>query len=276
MEFFFADDSSQDSKRSGMGKVIGFGGLFIDEQNLRDLDTELKKITNNYGIPQDEEIKWSPKRGSWLYKNLHGDERRECYKEILEAAKNFDCRAIVVAWDTGRTTLKGDAAFEKVFDFTVERISVHLDKRSSLGTIVADKPGGGKKEDEKFIEAFLNKIFSGTPYVTPENIPINILTTPSHLETHLQIADLISSITVAMVSGQDRYAKHLFPTIKDMMVKNHLGFIGGTGLKLFPDSLTNLYYWLLGEDCFSKVSISSGIGLHSNRYDYFEDQGITN
>ncbi len=38
MEFFFADDTTQKSSREGMGKVIGFGGVFVPEAVLGELE----------------------------------------------------------------------------------------------------------------------------------------------------------------------------------------------------------------------------------------------
>ena len=261
MKFFFADDSSQKAVREGMGKIIGFGGIFVDAEVLGQLEQEINHICSSYSLPDDEEIKWSPRRDSWIYNNLHGEDRTRCYTDILEAARNSGCKILVVAWDTGRTTLTGQDAFQKVLDFAFERIEMYLAKQDSLGVIVADRPGGSHREDEQFLASFLNRITIGTVYVHSEHIPINILTTPSHLQRHLQLADLTISITCAMISGKTRYAEPLFSIIKEMLIENHVGYRGGTGLKLFPDELINLYHWLLDEEEFVRVSASSGIRL---------------
>jgi hypothetical protein len=268
MEFFFADDTTQNSVRDGMGKIIGFGGIFVHDTVLGDLEQEINDICKIYSIPHGEEIKWSPRKKSWIYKNLHGDLRTKCYLEILEASKNADCRAVVVAWDTGRTTLQGGDAFKKVLDYAFERISLHLSGLDNLGVIVADRPGGGHKEDEQFLADFLTRINEGTDYVVPEHVPINILTTPSHLQRHLQIADLVTAITCAMVAGQTKYAEPLFPTIKDILIKNQYGYIGGTGLKLFPDELLNLYYVVLGETHYIKAGMNAGFPLPFSDHPY--------
>lgn len=270
MEFFFADDSTQKSVREGMGKIIGFGGVFVNEDALSGLENEINGICESYEIPVGDEVKWSPKKGTWIYENLHGNARTECYSKILKATKDTGCRALVVAWDTGRTTLQGDRAFNKVLDYAFERIAMHLSKRESLGVIVADRPGGGSKEDEQFLSAFLTRLNDGTDYVVPEQVPINILTTPSHLLRHLQVADLITSITCAMVAGQDKYAAPLFPIIKEMLIENHHGYKGGTGLKVFPDELINLYHWILEESHFVKVSMSTGFPLPDPKLLYYE------
>lgn len=272
MEFFFADDTTQNSSRKGMGKILGFGGVFVPEVVLGSLEQKINEICEAYGMPKGEEIKWSPKRKSWIYKNLHGEERVKCYSEILNATADSGCRALVVAWDSGRTTLKGEKAFKKVVDFTFERIAMHLAKQGTLGVIVADRPGGSHKEDEQFLSEFLERVNQGTDYVVPEHVPINILTTPSHLQRHLQVADLVTAITCAMVSGQSTYAKPYFPIIQKMLISNNHGYIGGTGLKLFPDSLINLYYWVLGETHFVKVSMNAGFPLPDPKSPYAEEE----
>ncbi len=254
-----------------MGKILGFGGIFVPEDTLGSLEGEINGICDSFGIPHGEEIKWSPKRKSWIYDNLRGEERIACYSEVLEAAKNSGCRALVVAWDTGRTTLKGERAFKKVVDFAFERVAMHLAKNGSLGVIVADRPGGGHKEDDQFLADFLERVNEGTDYVVPEHVPINILTTPSHLQRHLQIADLVTAITCAMVGGQVTYAKPYFPIIMEMLISNNHGYIGGTGLKVFPDDLVNLYHWVLGEAHFVKVAMNAGFPLPDPARPYSED-----
>lgn len=272
MELFFADDSTHKGVRVGMGKIISFGGVFVSPEALMPLEKKITDICQNkYNIPEGEEIKWSPKKKSWIYENLHGESRTGCYREILQAALDHGVKAIVICWDEGRTTLKGDRAFNKALDFAFERISVHLEKQDTIGLMVADRPGGSHKQDEAFLSAFLERINSGTVHVGPDRIALNILTTPSHLVKHLQLADLVTSITAAMVAGQDRYAGELFSLIKKMFISNHFGYIGGSGLKLFPDDLWNLYYWVLGEDAYVKVSMSGGIGLPDKRRPYAEN-----
>ncbi len=222
-------------------------------------------------MPKGEEIKWSPKKGSWLHQNLHGDGRTQCYTEILKSAEEAGCKAIVTAWDCGRTTLQGQQAFQKVLDYTLERIAMYLSKKDSLGVIVADRPGGSHKQDEAFLTEFLERVSAGTEYVKPDHVPINILTTPSHLQRHLQLADLVTAITCAMVAGQSAYAESYFPIIKRMLIANHQGYIGGTGLKVFPADLINLYHWVLGEAHFVTVSRNVGVPLPVKDRPYAEE-----
>lgn len=258
MEVFFADDSTQKGNRDGMGSVISVGGVFIDESALRPLTAAIDHIAETFGIPPAEELKWSPPRGSWIHKNLHGEARDNCYGNILRVAADHGARAIVICWDTGRTTLKGDAAFEKCVDFLFERMTVHLEKRDTSAIIVADRPGGGKAQEAEFLANFVSRVQSGTTYSVPDRVALNVLTTPSHLVRQLQLADLITGITTAMVCGQYKWAAPLFQLVRPLLIQNYHGAIAGTGLKIFPTELINLYRWVLAEEDFIRVGMGTG------------------
>jgi len=261
MEVFFADDSQQSARREGIGKLVAFGGIFLDESTLRPLHASIDEIAASYGIPKGEELKWSPKNNSWIYKNLIGEARKSCYSQVLQKARDLKARAMVVVWDTGRTGHKPEDALEKCMHYAFERIEMHLDDRKSAGIIVADKPGGGKDQEEDLLSEFLERVQSGTEYVVPKNVSLNVLTSPSHLVRQLQLADLVVGITTAMVEGQYDYAQPLFEIIRPMFIQNYYGFSGGAGLKLCPDDLINIYHWVLKEDVYCKVAKSSGISL---------------
>ncbi|KXK01432.1 MAG: hypothetical protein UZ17_ACD001001655 [Acidobacteria bacterium OLB17] len=254
-----------------MGQLVAFGGALFPEKSVRPFAEMVDSIAESCGIPARDEIKWSPKKGSWIRENLVGDARTDCYRQIISAARELGIQALVIVWDTGRTTLKGEKAFEKCLDFAFERLSVNLSKRNEHALIIADRPGGGKKEEASFLENFLNRVESGTEYSMPEWCSLNVLTTPSKLLRQLQLADLITGITTAMVAGQYKYAAPLFEEVKPMLLRNYDGTIGGTGLKVFPDSLWNLYHWVLGEEVFWKVRESAGIELPMERLPYATD-----
>lgn len=271
LEVFFVDDSSQKGVRGGMGQVLGLGGLLVAEKHLRPLAAAVDAVAKEAGIPDGEELKWSPKRGSWIFDNLKGEARESCYRAALQAAAQCEAKAIVICWDTGRTTLKGSRAFEKCVDYAFERLTVHLAKREAHAIIVADRPGGGKDEEEAFLSAFVERYQNGTEHVDAEQVLMNVLTTSSHHVRHLQLADLVTGITTAMVSGLDRYAGALFPFVQALMIRNGAGTVGGTGLKVFPTGLTNLYHWVLGEDAFYRGGGAMGWRLPTPLMDFATD-----
>ena len=75
-----------------------------------------------------------------------------------------------------------------------------------------------------------------------------------------------------MVCGQYRYAAPLFEYVRPMLIQNYLGTVGGAGLKLFPDELTNVYHWVLKEDTFWKVGRNSGFGLPDSHFSFAVDE----
>src|SRR5271168_1380974 len=101
MEIFFADDSTQRGAREGMGSVVSVDGVLVDETALRPLTAALDQLATEYKFPPGEEFKWSPRKGSWIYSNLHGEVRQECYSRALGTAADHGARAIVICWDTG-------------------------------------------------------------------------------------------------------------------------------------------------------------------------------
>jgi hypothetical protein len=123
--------------------------------------------------------------------------------------------------------------------------------------MVADRPGGGKIQEDEFLSYFLKRVKEGTQYVLPNRLLLNVLTTPSDMVRHLQLADLVAGITTAMVAGHETYAGPLFPLVKRLLITNRPGGIAGTGLKIAPDSarddsLVNLYHWVLQERLLHK------------------------
>lgn len=271
MEVFFLDDSSQKGAREGMGTVVAAGGVLVGEEALRPLSVKIDAIAEAFGIPADEELKWSPKKGSWLHGNLHGEARNACFQQVLEAAVAHDARAIVVCWDTGQTSLKGADAFARCVKYLFERMTVHVTKRDAQAIVVADRPGGGKEQEEQFLTDFLEHFHHGTDYVDPERILMNVLTTPSHLVRHLQLADLVTGITTAMVCGQTKYAAELFPAVQKLLIRNHADGITATGLKLVPDELVNVYHWVLGEKLLHKGGGATSYRIPDKGFPYFED-----
>jgi hypothetical protein len=107
VEVFFLDDSAQKGARPGMGTVVAAGGVFVESASLRPLSAAIDAACAEAGVPVTEEVKWSPKKGSWIHEKLHGDARQNCYSSILKAAAEHKVRAAVVCWDTGRDKPEG-------------------------------------------------------------------------------------------------------------------------------------------------------------------------
>ena len=274
MHFFFADDSTQNSARKGMGKVVSYGGVLLESEKLTNLSNKIDEIAKDAGIPVGEELKWSPRKNSWIYENLKGKDRDECYSNVLQAAIDFNAKAIVTVCDYKLRNLKPEWGFERCIIYTLERVSTYTETIKSQAIVISDKPSGGKKEDEQFLADYLTHIESDKNYMLEGNFGLNMLTAPSHMLRHLQLADLVTGITAAMVSGQMKYAETHFDKVKTMFISNSLDFVGGTGLKVYPDKLINLYRWVLGESHFSKSSMMAAIPLPLEKKLFSDNEGL--
>jgi len=278
VEVLFLDDSVQDGRRGGLGQLVAVGGVFVLEEKLQPLERKVSEICSAYGVPKGCEVKWSPPPANWIHDHLLDARRAACYTDILRAAAENQVRAVVAIHDRGRMPIEIKAAISQNLTYVFERATIYLENAERLGLIVADKPGGGKKQEEEVLEDVLDTILSGTDFVPPTQIPINVLTTHSRLVRSLQVADLVVGITTSMVAGAVKYAAPLFPLIMPMFLRHHYkGTIGGTGLKLHPSSLCNLYHWVLGEDAMWRLQNYEGwirSKLPDPAWAYADDDGL--
>ncbi|MDO9518916.1 MAG: hypothetical protein Q7L19_01720 [Pseudohongiella sp.] len=273
MHFFFADDSSQRGNRLKMGKIVAYGGILVPSDRTLELSHVIDQIAEKAGIPDREEIKWSPRKNSWIYNNLGGEDRFNCYSSILKATEQAGATVIATVCDPEMRHLRLEWGFERCVTYTLERVSAYTENLESQTVVISDRPSGGKREEDQFLLDYLDHIESDYNFMIKGNFALNMLTAPSHLVRLLQVADLVTAITTAMVSGQTKYAKDYFGLVMPMFAKNALGSVGGTGLKVYPDNLINLYHWVLGEQHFSKASRMAGIPLPHSSYLYYENDG---
>lgn len=271
MRIFFADESERGGDRPGMGRLMAFGGFHVPDEELAVLEREIEIITEAV-LPSGTEIKWSPGPGSPL-RDLEEAERRDLYCRLLRSVQKAGGRAVVVVIDTGRTTLEGRDALRWALKLAFERFNTDLAKREEYGILIPDQPSGGPKDTAAFLEDFMNWVQNGTEYSPGDRIQLNAIPSPSRFVRPLQIADVVVAATTAMVGGAYRYAGPVFEEIKPMFIRNSLGYVGGTGLKVFPEQLTNLYYWVLGETVFTKARMGMGWPLPSPGMPYCEGGG---
>ena len=252
-----------------MGSLVSVGSVMLDEAALRPLSTAVDECCRAAGVPDGTELKWSPPRDNWLYDNLHGDDRANLFAFCLQALGNAGGRAVAIVWDTGRTTLQGDEAFSRAVDWALERFVMQLPPEA-LGAVIADRPGGDLADENRMLASALERIEQGTPYVQlSERIALNLLTTPSHLSRHVQLADLVAGSTTGMVGG-NQYAPPVFAHVRPLLFQGNQGERAGVGLKLFPDELRNLYFHLLGENHSWSESRREWVALPSPDLPYVE------
>jgi hypothetical protein len=135
--------------------------------------------------------------------------------------------------------------------------------------VIVSQPSGDRKSENKFLATCFETLRCGTDYVKPERIVLNVLTSPPRFMRLLQLADLVTSCSIAFVGGENSFSPPVFDGIKSMLARE-LGRIGGVGLKIHPDiKYVNLYHWLLGDTHF--VRFMMGLPLPLPGYQYSAD-----
>lgn len=266
MDFFFGDDARQrNPSRPGMGSLVAIGGVHLSGQSIRDLERILDTICMEYGFPPGEEFKWSPGRELWMYGNLVEERRSEFFTQVLNRIQESGAKAIVIIEDTDYNTATGVRSSEEdVARLFLERIHNALRARGSNGIVIVDRPSGSRAQEDKFLVNCLETLQSGTRYVKPDRIALNVLSTPSKLVRLLQVADVVTSCTLATVAGETRFSPPVFAVIRGLLHAD-TGRIGGVGLKIHPDfRYGNLYHWLLGDEYFIRGNV--GIPLPHNYF----------
>jgi hypothetical protein len=269
MDLFFADDASQrNTSRPGMGPLVAIGGLWIPDASVSPLEREIDRLCQTFGFPEGQEFKWSPGRNLWMARNLVEDRRQDFFLQVLQRLEEKGAQAmIVIDGSAGIDLPKGDPTVNAAKWF-LERVDNHLRTVGHDGVVIFDSPAGDRPTESAFLARCLETLRKGTTYVKPQRIALNVLATHSHMVRLLQAADIVTSSTVAAVSGEDRYAPPIFHAIRPMLLQSR-GRIGGVGLKLHPDyRYVNLYHWLVGDDTFWKGY--SGWGLPMAGRPYYE------
>lgn len=268
MRFFFADDSRQlKPSRPGMGPLVAIGGIDVPADGVRDLETAIDALCGEFGFPPGEAFKWSPGRELWMHENLVEADREEFFKRLLALARDGDVRTIVVMEDTSRRAATSAESREAdVAVLFIERVHNQLARAGAEGIVIAAQPGGGRRDEHKFLTACLETLRSGTDYVQPERIAVNVLSSPSKFIRLLQLADVVTSCTVATVGGEDRFSPPVFEMIKPLLHSDR-GRIGGVGLKIHPDGrYANLYHWVVGDSHFVRSSVGIRLPRKTSAY----------
>ena len=247
VDFFLADDSRQPRPSvPGLGPLTAAGGILVSERQVRSLAEAVGDACDRWGFPPGESFKWSPGPELWMHGHLGGHFREGFFKEVLWLASLHDAVAVVVVTDTRFGKVNGAPTHElSVTRMLMERINLLCERRHSLGQVLVDRPPGDRKAEVHFLADCMSTIDKGTEYVKFENL-LWVHTAPSKVFRLLQLADLVTSCSVAAVSGSDR-AWTTFGDVRNLMDASG-GRVGGYGLKLYPrERNANLYHWLVGD-----------------------------
>jgi hypothetical protein len=275
MRIAYVDDTKQRGRRRDMGQLVALGAAIFKEDQIQPFAEAFRALYDEFEVPYEVELKWanSQRTNWWAESEERKANQTPMRQRVLELAQAHDARVIVVIWDLGGgvATASGEGPEDAVITFMFERISAQLENAGDRGIIVFDKPGGDQKDEANWLTDRAEMVRLGTDYVKPNAIVTQILTAPSHLHPHLQLADLIAGSVTAAVAGV-QHGLDLIPLIKPMMCINFRSFIGGTGLKMFPDTLNNLNHWLLEENGFSRRG--GGVALPYASWRYAADDGL--
>lgn len=268
MYFFFFDDSRQDNpSRAQMGNLVAIGGIGIKNENVNQLEKELNKICESVGFSRDEKFKWSPGRELWMRDNLIGQQREDFFCKILEAIKNKSGVTIVIIEDKQYSCATSATCHEEdAICLFLERVGIYLRKALTDGIVISDRPGGDRRDEDKFLTNCLETIESDTNYIQHDCIALNVLSANSKYIRLLQAADLVTSCTLAFIAGESTHAPTVFEKIKPLF-DSDLGRIGGVGLKIHPDlKYANLYHWLLGDTHYMRSNTGFRFPLSDRPY----------
>ncbi|WEX78118.1 hypothetical protein PYH37_002970 [Sinorhizobium numidicum] len=194
-----------------------------------------------------------------MRENLIGADRVAFFERVLTLAGDYGARGQVTISDTTKGLASKNSVKHEtdVLLMALERFNYSI--RGDLGIVIVARPSGGRTDEDKFLAECAELVTNGSDYAKFTNLATNVLTMPFQNSRLLQVADLVVSITTAMVAGHTEYAAPIFGPVRSTL-RSDLGRIGGVGLKIHPDySYVNLYHWLLGDEYFKRGS--AGITL---------------
>jgi hypothetical protein len=230
MLMVFVDDSEEKKpRRTPLGHLVGVGAVAVPEDGLAPYAAGIRALRAEFGVPPGTELKWSPGDGSWLKTGAGKAACTLLREKMLDLAAEAGATSIVLVWARGHLDWQVPAVREKLLRWLYDKVSTFLGRRNAVGVVVADEPGGGPKDRAKWLRETLPLTDEGTGYTRPEQIVLPIVTAPSHHIPHLQLADLVTSATVAAVAG-NRYALDLMPRLIRIADRLPDGQVGGAGL----------------------------------------------
>jgi hypothetical protein len=193
MRIVFLDDSGQaDPPRPGLGRLQALGAAIFPEGAVAGYTRAMAAIKDDLGIPPEEEIKWNPDRTkSPVFASSDGNLVAEVRRRMLKEAIMRHVRTVVVIVDHHQA-LEGPSAAQagmKILKWLYERVSMHLGDNHDFGIMIADKPGGGHREESRWLGETLRLTSDGTRYVRANKIVLPIVTAESRYVPHLQLAD---------------------------------------------------------------------------------------
>ncbi|MBI3953269.1 MAG: DUF3800 domain-containing protein [Chloroflexi bacterium] len=276
-DLFFVDDSRQRKpSRPGMSNVVAVGCVHVPSGAANALRAQIDELCKDYSFPAGEPFKYSPGPDLWMHDNLVRGKRAEFFIELLRLAKANGTKAIVVAEDSsGRTATPGAKTPElDVVKLLLERINIQAQNKTVAASVMFSRAGGDRKAEDQFVADCIETIQSGTDYVRDFSRIVSMASLSPKNDRLLQLADVVTSCTTAIVSGEKQFSPLIFPSVRDILHKATR--IGGVGLKIHPDyKYANLYHWLVEDEWFQKAGLGVKLPLPDRPYATSPDSAET-
>ncbi|MFI9585565.1 hypothetical protein ACIHCQ_27810 [Streptomyces sp. NPDC052236] len=256
--------------------------MIVPQEAIAPYAGRLAALRTYLELPPKTEFKWATDGGP-MHKQW--DKQREARQQMLQDALDLGITAVVVVCATDRMPDSWSEQKIKLemLTYLYERVSMVLDTAGDSGVLIADQPPGGRVDEKRWLAETLDLTKNGTQYIdaNPNRIVLPVLTTRSDHVDLLQLADLVTAATTALVAGSPHAAPYR-DLVFSLLAKNWLEGKGGTGLKLVPDAdhsphnLRNPFYWVFGEKWFTRVSQFGGMLLPHRFWAYATDDGLGN
>lgn len=112
--------------------------------------------------------------------------RTQLREQMLKLAVDLGISSVVVVWDRGLVSWPVNEVQIEILRWVYERISMCVPV-DEVALVIADEPGGGRRDRKQWLAETLQLTDHGTEYVTPDRIVLPIVTTPSDHVPHLQL-----------------------------------------------------------------------------------------
>ncbi|HZE38617.1 MAG TPA: DUF3800 domain-containing protein [Stackebrandtia sp.] len=241
MHLVFIDDSGQPKPaREPLGELVSFGAVIFHDSAVRQYSEWLQRAKAEVGIPLTEELKWNPPKNS-VQRKL-GSECADLQRSMLQHAALLGAKTVVCVVELDRpSNRERDSKVTEAFTYLYERIGYCLDSLEAESAVaVADRPGGGRSEEISWLKEALELTSNGTQFKKCTQLIMPTVTAPSTLVPLLQLADLVAASTTAAIAGSAR-GRNLLTDLMQMTYRYPDNQVGGSGVKIFPDRLVDLY-----------------------------------
>ncbi len=237
MKFLFIDESERQQKTKNQTHFFCLCGLMIDEENLLNLENNLKILRKKYSLSNFKESR----------KRYHF--KLELTKELYEILKIHNAKIISII--LGDIALRDIHAVDAYFDaltFLIERFFINLKKDEKIGIIIFDSVNKAlendiKKKFSEFISEEEHMMHFKLAGYYKDKIYPSLLFSNDEYSTILQATDLIATalnsavwksfekenFNVETFSDYNEYLKIYWP----LFVKSPTGKVSGWGIKVW-------------------------------------------